>query len=294
MKLIRLERNFMFCDIFNQERNASKFEKFVSIYFDIDFDKVHNNLKLMPRDLSKTKKFEAWKEVDLYLKLDNELLKINIEINDRNEQNKMDRNLIYLCKISSDNYRQGDHLYKDIYTSRQINFNVHDNINNKLITEYELIEKESNRVFSKKMQIDAINIAMINNVCYNSLNKKEKLVYNFIKMIMTEDEKEFEKVSELIMSEKESKDLLNQVKEKSSDDEYVYLESAYSTQEEYEEASRAFDIEGAKLKGKEQGLIEGKEQGIIETAKKMLDEGIDIALIEKITGLSIEEISKLK
>ena len=81
MELIKLQRNFMFNDIFNQERNVKKLERFVAVYFNIDYEKVHNNLKLVPRDLPKDKKNEAWKEVDLLLTLDNMLLKINIEIN---------------------------------------------------------------------------------------------------------------------------------------------------------------------------------------------------------------------
>ena len=50
-------------------------------------------------------------------------------------------------------------------------------------------------------------------------------------------------------------------------------------------------------KGKIEGLKEGEEKGIekgkIEDAKKMLAEGFDVALITKITGLTVEEIEKL-
>ena len=60
-------------------------------------------------------------------------------------------------------------------------------------------------------------------------------------------------------------------------------------------------IEQGLKQGVEQGLKQGVEQGIkqgeenkkIELAKKMKQEGIDIETIQKITGLSKEEISKL-
>ena len=42
-------------------------------------------------------------------------------------------------------------------------------------------------------------------------------------------------------------------------------------------------------KGAREGFLEGK----LEDARKMLDENIPIELISKITGLSIEDISKL-
>ncbi len=51
--------------------------------------------------------------------------------------------------------------------------------------------------------------------------------------------------------------------------------------------------EEGKIEGREEGKIEGREEGTIETAKAMLIEGIPIATIAKVTGLSEEEIGKL-
>ncbi len=39
---------------------------------------------------------------------------------------------------------------------------------------------------------------------------------------------------------------------------------------------------------------EGREEGKIDDAKKMKQKGMDVALISEITGLSVEEIEKLK
>ena len=44
---------------------------------------------------------------------------------------------------------------------------------------------------------------------------------------------------------------------------------------------------------KEEGIAEGKAEANKETAKKLLELGIDIEIISKSTGLSLEEISKL-
>ena len=163
-KLIKLERNFMFTDIFNQDYNVPKLENFVSIYFNFPYDKVHGNLTLLPRELSKDSKKEAWKEVDLLLKLDNELLKINIEINNQDTPSITNRNIIYIAKISSTNYEEGDSKYQKIWTSRQINFNIKDSKHKKFISEYVLKEKENHDVLSEIMQIDIINMAIIVNV----------------------------------------------------------------------------------------------------------------------------------
>ena len=51
--------------------------------------------------------------------------------------------------------------------------------------------------------------------------------------------------------------------------------------------------EGRK-EGREEGLAEGKTEERLEIAKKMLKEGLSVDLICRTTGLSEEEVLKLK
>jgi predicted transposase/invertase (TIGR01784 family) len=48
----------------------------------------------------------------------------------------------------------------------------------------------------------------------------------------------------------------------------------------------------------EKGINQGKEEGFhygrIETAKNMLERGVDSEFISEVTGLSLEDIKKLK
>ena len=46
--------------------------------------------------------------------------------------------------------------------------------------------------------------------------------------------------------------------------------------------------------GMEKGLLAGERKKAIETAKKMLENEIPIDLITKCTGLSLEEVKRLK
>ena len=50
----------------------------------------------------------------------------------------------------------------------------------------------------------------------------------------------------------------------------------------------------AELRGKKEGIEEGIQQRNIEVARNMLKENIDILIIEKITGLTKEQIKNLK
>ena len=45
--------------------------------------------------------------------------------------------------------------------------------------------------------------------------------------------------------------------------------------------------------GREEGLKEGREEMRLETAKALKAEGIDLAVISKCTGLSVEDIQRL-
>jgi predicted transposase/invertase (TIGR01784 family) len=47
------------------------------------------------------------------------------------------------------------------------------------------------------------------------------------------------------------------------------------------------------IKGKLEGKLEGMLEEKIDMAKKMLSEGVDLAFVLRITGLSLEQVKKL-
>ena len=72
---------------------------------------------------------------------------------------------------------------------------------------------------------------------------------------------------------------------------------------EYEASKKAYrdiknSIDTAKQEGKQEGLAEGMEIGMnqkaLDIARNMLADGVDINLIMKYSGLTQEQIEKLK
>ena len=53
-------------------------------------------------------------------------------------------------------------------------------------------------------------------------------------------------------------------------------------------------LDTAEKRGLQQGIEKGLQQGLYTVAKKMLTDGADIEMIQRFTGLSKEEILKLK
>ena len=106
---------------------------------------------------------------------------------------------------------------------------------------------------------------------------------------------------------------LNEYRMKQVEKRYISLLEAeiakFTPQEirEYEASKKAYrdiknSIDTAKQEGKQEGLAEGMELGMekgknersLEIAKTMLADGVDINLIMKYSGLTQEQIDKLK
>ena len=59
-------------------------------------------------------------------------------------------------------------------------------------------------------------------------------------------------------------------------------------------SENAKDIENAATKGMEKGIEQGIEQNIKKTIKNLLEAGMDLEFISKITGKQVDEIEKIK
>ncbi len=60
------------------------------------------------------------------------------------------------------------------------------------------------------------------------------------------------------------------------------------------EEGRLKGREEGRLEGREEGRLEGKEEGRIEVAKEMIRSGMQVELVAKIAGLTVEAVKKLK
>ena len=91
----------------------------------------------------------------------------------------------------------------------------------------------------------------------------------------------------------------NAKKIKKAYEELEYLSQDKAAREEYDAYQRAIidekmKIQYAEEKGIERGKIEGKKEGKLEIEKKMLKKETDIELIKEFTGLTEEEVNKVK
>ena len=132
---------------------------------------------------------------------------------------------------------------------------------------------------TEHLELHIIEIPKIYNIGENE--EKEELVkwINFI------ENPESEKVGEYMKENEEMKEAKEKLEVMSEDEKMQILAELRLKAIRDEKAVERF--------GYNQGIEKGIEQGKKETAKKMKEEGLDIELIKKITGLTEEEINSL-
>ena len=292
-ELIPLTFDIMFTEIFNNPDNICILEEFISNYLDIPLKEVTGNLKILSRRLKKEVRYDSRKEVDLLLNYKGK--KINIEMSNNKSDGVINRNVVYLCKIHGNQLKVGDINYSKINSTIQIVFNNF-NIGNELKTTWYLRNDEG-QILTSKLRIDIINLVKGKDLCYTGSEKVDYLI-NWCKLLTTKDRENVKDISSQIMSHKSTDMLINNMSALSEEDEMVKLYTKLSRREMEYNTYIAEATEEGYNNGHEKGYNECIKKGIKqknnEIAKKMLDKSLDITTIEEITGLTKEEIMKLK
>ena len=219
---------------------------------------------------------------------------INVEINSNYNEEILIRNLHYIFKLASENTKRGNK-YKIDNKIVQINLNFSNSKYEKC--EYLLYDKRNELILTDYIKIYNIGIDKYIKNYYNNgkkFTKGEDLI-----IMLDLDKKELEELSE-------KSDIVDNFKDdviKANEDEFVVeWISREEEQKQYEEVM----YEKGLNQGKQQGLLEGIEQGIekglkkgiektnIDNARKMLKLNMDLDVIRKITGLTIEQIKSLR
>ena len=214
---------------------------------------------------------------------------IIIEIQRIGNQSFIYRSLYYWAKNYFTNLKSKD-IYSDltpVISINLLNFNLDKNKN--IHSCYMLYEMNNKKLLTDHLQIHIIELKKFKK---NALSKD----LNYWLRIFTSKNLEAsmsEIVKEKPIMEEVQKKYNNFVKSKLMMMEYEKKEAyLYGNQIMLDEERRLGIEEGIK-KGKEEGIKEGIKENQILTAKNMKKENIDVNIISKITGLSIQEIENL-
>jgi predicted transposase/invertase (TIGR01784 family) len=162
-----------------------------------------------------------------------------------------------------------------------------------LILDYNMIS-DSESYHNKYRLYDADTGSIFTDVLERHAMELRKLpeggegeLYDWMKFIGAEREEEFEMIETKSPELKKAVGVLRRL----SADERVRMEAEYRERARRDHYAR---MKGSYDKGKLEGLLEGKMEGKMDVAKNLLMQGFAPAVIAKVSGLSVEEIERLR
>ena len=208
---------------------------------------------------------------------------INIEMQLINRYNMINKALFYWSRLYSSQIKKGES-YKNLsktITINILNFNYIDS--KKYHTIYHLCEDDEKTMLTDILEIHFVELAKF-------LDEQPELNSSLNKWLafLTKPEKEVMEVVE--MEEPAIGKALNVLDMLSRDPETVRL-AELRMKKILDEKSM---IEGAREEGRIEGIEKGREESIKEIAKNALIKGADVSFVIGITGLSEDEVLKIK
>ncbi|AQW28443.1 MULTISPECIES: Rpn family recombination-promoting nuclease/putative transposase [Clostridium] len=285
--LLNPQIDFVFKKIFGTEKNKPILINFLNAV--IKPTTPIKDVEIKNNDIDKDFIEDKFSRLDVKATTSNKE-HINIEIQVKNEYNMIQRTLYYWSKMYSEQIQNRDN-YSKLERTVCINIlNFKYLKNDKYHNAYRLKEITSNEELTDLQEIHFIELPK-----FNEIGNKE-YVENVEKMDALEKwleflvEPESNTVRQLELSNEEIKLAKSELYRLSMDskerEQYNMREKAI-----YDRISA---LENAEAKGKKEGKLEGKLESKLEVVKESLSQGLEISLISKITGLSEEEILKIK
>lgn len=263
----------MFNTMLNNESRKKYAAYLIALTLNEDYEKIYSSLSFVKEKLDREKEIEKGKTVDFVCKINGDI--VNIEMNNNSTIKNLERNISYAMDLYKSKVKKGNpYEYQKVI---QININNFSFENNNSTIEKYNFKNEEGEIFTDKITFLHIYIPNIIKKRYN----KEELT-ELEKLILVFNETEEDSLKELCGGNEIMEEYVKDAKEASQDEEIIGLYD----KEAHLEMLRLSEINDAKDQG-------GKEKSI-EIAKKLLKNNISIEIISNSTGLSKDEIIKLK
>ena len=267
--------DYIFKKIFSKKGNESILKDFLISVLDIPIQKVETRAEVsLERQIEENK----LGRLDILAKLDDSTI-VNIEVQILNKYNFIDRTMYYWSGNYYNELRAGED-YKEVKKVIAINILDYEIFEEGPYHEIARIRRDfKNKILTDKMELHFIQIPKFLKENRGTKTKLEQ----WMQFISQKDEKEVE------LAMKENEEI------KKANEEYEYLTGDEAERRLAFLREEAIRDEKTMLKGsREEGIEIGKKENKIEIAKNMLEEGMDIKTISRLTKLTIEEIEKIK
>ena len=303
-KVIPLIQDFILYEILTEPNLKEYVSYIVSKIMNMDYDYVLKEMTVIsPRHRISNKRSKRMIS-DIVLRVGNNI--INIEGNKKYYKGLLERNHIYYSKLISNSLSINDS-YKNTLAVTQINFNNFAvNKSRLVINEYLVMEKRNLDIELELFKKFHMNLDMIKKKCYNN-NKKLTIFEKYLVIMIIEEinmlkniakgNRVLERVVERIMEINENYDEWVRVYDVVEENNRMWRTIVANKEEEaMEKEKKAVEKEKQKAEKRFQ-RVENKlhkaENNTIQIVKNLLKQNLDINLISKVTGMSVNKIKSL-
>ena len=270
-----------FKEIFMKEENKDLLIALIESILDIKIKEI----KYLNLEKNNGNVYVRRKHFDFHVKTENE--NIHIEVNNYLEDYVRPRNMAFICNTYSKEVLRGEE-YNENTEFIQINLTY--NMINEYKEKNKFHDEEALRIYKLR---DELGKSFVNNFTIYEFNmdyylnlwysKNEKLVEKYKYLIMLDLNPN--ELNTLSKKDKVINKYMEEVEKINEDPEFYEYISAEEDNRKIENSLRS--------QYRREGLEEGTRLAKLETAKKMKENGVDIEIIARSTGLTQEEINNL-
>lgn len=252
-----------------------------------------NNIRIENSEYIIDNKNDKNMRSDIIVSIEN--LLINIEMDKDYYDSITKKDNAYYHKLSSTTYDLGED-YSNSKIIVQIVFqDFYYFENNQEIYKFVYKEEKTNeRLYEEGKELEIkyfVNLAYIYDSCYNKDVNELSEFERYCLLLKTTDK---DKAYEISGDDKVMKKVNERLETLSSDKKVIGL---YNAQKEEEKVRNTIEKDAEKKgikQGREEGIKQGREEEKNSIAKNLLKETKDLKFISRVTGLSLEEIERLK
>ncbi len=307
-EIIQVKDDVFFHDLFN-DKDIEVVEWLVATSLKLDYNKVHNNLVISNIRLTRVRKGERNKYVDMLIFLEDQF--VLIELN-RNYSGNPIRNTIYLVSILAGLYdkefqkKVEKYDYRKIYDQKPkgtlLNLNWYPEDSSKRHeTEYKVETPccfppdSADKYLGEYLKTISINLDVLSKKCYNEISDEDK----FYKLLTIKDKAELEEFTkdipqlknyvdkiEDLSKRKEQRDMLLN---KRIEDNLTRMDQEYQMYAMGEARGKAC----GEAEGEARGIELGKQQEKAATIANLNAISVPIEVISKAVELPIEQVQAI-
>ena len=276
-----LKNDYAFKRLLGVEENKAILQDFLECVLDLEHDEI-DGLELLDKELKKEHAEDRTGILDIQVRLRNGML-IDVEMQAVWENFFVERSFAYLNKMYAFELKAGEPFSK---AHRCVGINIIGkgfNLNNELCSQSAFVDTTTGKIITDKITMYFLNLEKARGLPISKGKTKEERLINWAKFIDTESKEE----RKMLALSSPILELLNEkvVEITRSPEEQSLFDSRMKMRSDI---LTGFDVYFNR------GIEKGSHAKAIETAKKLLDMGMSVENIAIATGLSEDEIEKLK